>query len=95
MSDDPTRAADIAVQIATTEMLRLVINEALYTDDFKEFQRRLTRFEELAVNEIKNRRNFDDANDATESYIREIASGYVSGILSSILHPDDPRRERT
>ncbi len=95
MSDGTDRANDIAAQIATTEMLRILINEAFYTDDLEEFRRRLSRFEDLAVAGITERRHFPEADDQTENYIREAASGYVSTVVSSIVHPKDPRRQRS
>lgn len=90
MSDDQiTRANDLAMQIATAELLRLVIGELCFVDDRQEFKKRLSRLEDAAVTSLHYRTHFKDANAESEAYIKDAASGFVSRLIASIKHPSD------
>lgn len=95
MSDNQNpevQAQRIAGDIATHELLRLIIAEAFFSPDRDEFRRKISALEGSAVNSIMSRRLFPQADDATETYIKEAASGFISRLLGSIRHPADPQR---
>jgi len=85
-SDQISRAA---TDLALTELIRIVIGEAFYTDDQKEFRRRMEILERAAVNGLTSRRPFDLADDSTNQRVKEEASALVTKIMTSILHPKD------
>ncbi|UXT59651.1 hypothetical protein FY134_18305 [Agrobacterium fabrum] len=82
--NDLDRANDIAAQIATTEMLRLILANFLVGTDSEATKRNLVQFEKLAVENIQGRRLFPEANEATETYIKEAAANYISRVIGSI-----------
>jgi hypothetical protein len=91
--EEIARANDIAAQIAIAELLRVIIAEAFYVADRNEFKSRLRALEEATVSGITNRRLFPNANNAAEQYVKEAASGWITNIFASILHPgDNPNR---
>ena len=83
------RANDIAAMIALQELVRIVVSEMCYNDDVSIFRDNLRKIEQAAVDGITNRRHFPDANDATENYIKENASGHITRIMTTIRHPQD------
>lgn len=88
---DITRAHDLAHQIATSELLRLIISEYAHDPDRDSARRKLAALEAAAIDGLRSRRNFPTANDETETYIVEAASQYVTRLFASILHPSDGR----
>lgn len=84
-----TRANDLAMQIATTELLRLVLGELAFDDDPIKFKRKLSLLDERANNSLRSRQHFPTANEKTEEYIKEAACGYVTRLIGSIKHPED------
>jgi hypothetical protein len=90
MSDEQvTRANDLAMQIATAELLRLVLGEVCFHEDRQEFKKRLSILEDAAVASLNSRTHFQSANAETESYIKDAASGFVTRLIASIKHPTD------
>ena len=84
MSDEIKKAQEIAGQIAITEILRVLIANLCQATDEATSRANLAKFEELAVNGINSRRHFSEANDETETYIKEVAAGFVSRLVSSV-----------
>ena len=84
MTDELKKAHEIAGQIAITEMLRVLIASVCQAEEGTAQQEKLAKFEALVVNAINSRRHFADANDQTELYIKESASGFVSRLVASI-----------
>lgn len=84
MTDEIQKANEIAAQIATTEMLRLLLANILVGKDDAATKANLAKFEELAVDSINSRQHLPQADETTENYIKEAAAGYVSRIIGSI-----------
>lgn len=78
------KANELAHQIATTEMVRFVLGVIARRDDPADTAAALKAIEAELVNNINGRRHFAEANDATETYIKEAAAGFVSRVISSI-----------
>jgi hypothetical protein len=83
------RANDLAMQIATAELLRLVIGELCFDDNRLKFRTRLAALEDAANKSFHSRRHFPQANDETEEYMKEAACGFVTRLIASIKHPTD------
>ncbi len=90
MSDEQvTRANDLAMQIATAELLRLVLGELVFDEDPRKFKHKLSLLEEHANNSLRSRQHFPSANADTEEYIKEAACGFVTRLIGSIKHAKD------
>ncbi len=88
--DQVQKANEIAHQIAVGDILRAIIAEMTHDPSRDVTRARLRAMEEQIVAGLEGRRHFSEANDATENYIKEAASGYVTRIFATIKHPDDP-----
>lgn len=88
MTRNERRAHDLAQQIGLMALLRALIASLAPAnrDEMKAFIRAL---EEKAVTSVEENVPFPDANEATNTFIREAASGYITRILASIQHPSD------
>lgn len=78
------RAADLAVQMAHTEMLRQLIGKLLYSPDRSEFQKRIDAFRDGVTDGLKGRPLFPQANEETNAYIQEIAIQHASQAIDSV-----------
>jgi len=85
------RAHDLAWQIAMLELLRRIVAEAFFHADPAEFRRRMKTLESVTVDELRDRRFFPDKPEAAENFIKETAASVITGILTSIRHPNDSR----
>jgi hypothetical protein len=85
-------AADLAGQIALGEMVRFVIGEIAFDQDADTAKKKLQLAEQSLIASLNSRRIFPNANDFTETTIKELASGYITKMITSIRHPDDEPR---
>ena len=81
--------AHVATEIALASLLRAVIGEVVFTEDRAEFRRRLAALEAAAVDSLGERKFWEKADDQTNELVKDIAQGFVSKVIASIIHPDD------
>ncbi|TFF20548.1 hypothetical protein E3C22_16705 [Jiella endophytica] len=84
MTDDERRAGDLAIFAALREVVLRLIADVYVADDPEETRRRLVTFEE-AVTAALDRPLYPGANEATDSYMRAVATSYVSELVGSIV----------
>lgn len=89
------RASDIATQYALQEILRHVVGHVFFNPDVTEFKSTMQKLEEACVTGIRSRTIFPSANQATEAFIKESASAFVTKLISSIRHPDESGNNNT
>jgi hypothetical protein len=83
------KANEIAAQIGMMALLRTVIGHVFYTDDAAEFRSKMQGLENKTITFLGDHRHFPNANEVTETYIKEAACGWVSRCLAGIAHPND------
>lgn len=77
------------MQIALGEMVRFILGELLYAKEPAEFQRRQQLCETSIVNDLTSSRLWPGADEDTEAYFREAATGYVTRMIALIRHPSE------
>jgi hypothetical protein len=89
-NDSIQRAEDLAHAIATSELLRFLLSRIAFNADVSIFRGNLQHIEDQVVASLGSRRHFPAANDYTDNVIKEMACAYVTRLIASIRHPDDP-----
>jgi hypothetical protein len=94
MEDDMTeeeqrRAADLAQTTALTELVRLAVAEMAFASNTKSFRTNLSVIEKVAIEALRSRPLLGEADDATEAFVKEAASGFIKHLIASIQYPGD------
>ncbi|MFG1267653.1 hypothetical protein V5F40_06785 [Xanthobacter sp. DSM 14520] len=89
MTPEEQRLHDVAAQIALAEMLRLLLAEVLFDPNAETFRKRLQAFENSAVSSILGRDLGSGMNEYTERLLKELATGWITRLMTSIRHPAD------
>lgn len=76
-----------ASQIALAELIRLLIANAAFHPDETQFRSTISQLESFAVDCLNSRTLFPTAPAETEQYMKDAASGWISNICASIVHP--------
>lgn len=87
--NEKTGANSVAIQIATQDLLRVIISDVYFSSNPAEFKAKIASLESRTVENLQSRRLFPDASDETEAYIKETASAYITKLLLSLRHAGD------
>jgi hypothetical protein len=89
---DQVAANRLALEIALTEMVRFLYGEILFHKDLDKFRQNVRVAEEAIARSLQSRTLWppEMAKPDHEAYIREGAAAFVTKLLVSIKHPDDP-----